>query len=674
MPTIAELYQQILGRAPESQAVADYWNQMFGAEIDPSEEAIFQQAAAPELAARQQQQSLTADAPTAQTNTLSSLANTEPVTTSQSSSTMTPAQIEAQRRRTYASGAGAGDQAAALAQLPIETQKLFTDFADLASMKSAAENDTSRLGAQLGAKRFNQAGGQAALDAMERQIQSDPATAQIHADLTAKYGRTSFGDAFMREIAPMLVDAALVYTAGLGINSLAGAGGASASSATAASAASAGGTVGDMAAMYESALGLTPAEAMAAAEGALASGTTATQLAATLAEAGLITGSEIVALTGNAALGESVNSIIAKLATQIPTGTSTIVGGTSMTAEQIAALEAGGKIVAGEVIDKLGNVVDPIKKVVTDIGGDVLDAGKKVVTDGGDVLDVGKKVITDGGGNITDLLSGVKDGISLSDLLAGLTGIGASLYGANQASNSAAEAARIQKEASDAALAENKRQFDLSSGEFTRQYDLSSEELKRQYDLGQAAQMPWRTAGETALGSQMDLMGLGANGAAGQLSSLTSSPGYQFRLGEGTKALDRSASARGGVFSGAAGKALTEYGQNFATNEYGNRLSQLSSLSGQGQAAASNQAAYGQNYAGNVGSLGSNYAGSLANLGSNYAGNMSNLLTGGANAQGAATIAQGNARQAGILGAGTALSNLFNPPKQQQTLADLLRG
>lgn len=46
------------------------------------------------------------------------------------------------------------------------------------------------------------------------------------------------------------------------------------------------------------------------------------------------------------------------------------------------------------------------------------------------------------------------------------------------------------------------------------------------------------------------------------------SPGYEFRFGEGMKAIERGASARGGVLSGATQKALVEYGQGFATSEY----------------------------------------------------------------------------------------------------------
>lgn len=46
-------------------------------------------------------------------------------------------------------------------------------------------------------------------------------------------------------------------------------------------------------------------------------------------------------------------------------------------------------------------------------------------------------------------------------------------------------------------------------------------------------------------------------------------PGYQFRLEEGNKAIDRAAGARGGRYSGATLKALQRFGQDYASNEYG---------------------------------------------------------------------------------------------------------
>jgi hypothetical protein len=47
-------------------------------------------------------------------------------------------------------------------------------------------------------------------------------------------------------------------------------------------------------------------------------------------------------------------------------------------------------------------------------------------------------------------------------------------------------------------------------------------------------------------------------------------PGYEFRLAEGQKAIERSAAARGGLQSGAALKAAARYGQDMGSQEYAN--------------------------------------------------------------------------------------------------------
>lgn len=54
------------------------------------------------------------------------------------------------------------------------------------------------------------------------------------------------------------------------------------------------------------------------------------------------------------------------------------------------------------------------------------------------------------------------------------------------------------------------------------------------------------------------------------LQQFQASPGYNFRMQEGVDALDRSAAARGGLFSGRQGKALTDFAGNLASAEYGN--------------------------------------------------------------------------------------------------------
>jgi len=112
-------------------------------------------------------------------------------------------------------------------------------------------------------------------------------------------------------------------------------------------------------------------------------------------------------------------------------------------------------------------------------------------------------------------------------------------------------------------------------------------------DQAKAYMNPWREAGTDALGK------LQAKIAAGP-GDMEKSPGYQFRLDEGQKAIERSAAARGGVLSGAATKAALKYGQDFATNDYDNFLRRyyesmepLERMSGKGMSASQTMGNFG---------------------------------------------------------------------------------
>lgn len=81
-----------------------------------------------------------------------------------------------------------------------------------------------------------------------------------------------------------------------------------------------------------------------------------------------------------------------------------------------------------------------------------------------------------------------------------------------------------------------------------------------------------------------------------------STPGYQFGLTEGQRALESSAAASGGLFSGKAGKALTAYGQNYADQQgYSPYLDRLAGAAGIAQRATDQVGQYGQNTANQVG-------------------------------------------------------------------------
>lgn len=101
---------------------------------------------------------------------------------------------------------------------------------------------------------------------------------------------------------------------------------------------------------------------------------------------------------------------------------------------------------------------------------------------------------------------------------------------------------------------------------------------------------PYRQAGDAALPLLQRL--ITEPGAAEE--DLIASPGYQFRLEQGQQALERGAAARGQLVSGRTLKELQNFGQGMASQEYGNYLNNLRSLTNMGQSAAAQTGSFGQ--------------------------------------------------------------------------------
>lgn len=87
---------------------------------------------------------------------------------------------------------------------------------------------------------------------------------------------------------------------------------------------------------------------------------------------------------------------------------------------------------------------------------------------------------------------------------------------------------------------------------------------------GGAYQAPVRGAGRTfdAPSWSQDLTEPADPNLSGQ-ALLDQDPGYAFRAAEGKKALEQSQAAKGGLFSGEAGKEMARYSQGLASQEYG---------------------------------------------------------------------------------------------------------
>lgn len=116
-------------------------------------------------------------------------------------------------------------------------------------------------------------------------------------------------------------------------------------------------------------------------------------------------------------------------------------------------------------------------------------------------------------------------------------------------------------------------------------------------------------------------------------SKFFTDPGYQFSVDQGTQAIDRSAAAKGRLFSGATGKALQDYGIGRAEQQYGDWYNRIANLAGVGQQAAGSVSQAGQNYATQAGNAEQNAAAArasgyvnAANARAQGAGNVLGLL------------------------------------------------
>lgn len=171
------------------------------------------------------------------------------------------------------------------------------------------------------------------------------------------------------------------------------------------------------------------------------------------------------------------------------------------------------------------------------------------------------------------------------------------------AASSAKKAASVQAEAADSANETQRYIFD-------RSVELTE---------------PQREMGMNALSALSYEAGIGSKPQG--YKGFQATPGYQFRLKEGQKSLERGAAARGLRLSGKTMKGFQRYGDGLAAEEYGTHRNALAALGGVGQTATNSQIASGQQYA---------------------------------NAYGQNTLAAGNARASGYQGANNAIQGGFN--------------
>jgi hypothetical protein len=141
----------------------------------------------------------------------------------------------------------------------------------------------------------------------------------------------------------------------------------------------------------------------------------------------------------------------------------------------------------------------------------------------------------------------------------------------------------------------------------------------RMYDDTKTALAPYLESGKAGLSELTNRLGLGGGTTDANTGSLLKSfglsdyqedPGYQFRLSEGNKALERGLASKGQFTSmnPAAAKALTSYNSDQASQEYGNAydryntdqsniFNRLAAITGIGQTATGQTQSANTNYA-----------------------------------------------------------------------------
>jgi hypothetical protein len=333
------------------------------------------------------------------------------------------------------------------------------------------------------------------------------------------------------------------------------------------------------------------------------------------APAGLTTGADATAaqgaaggfsvIPGSTSLGGALESAVGNAAGQslIPgsLGTAGVAGSAISPAAQ--ALLAGGAGAAGAAVGGAAGGAGATGAATTAAGA-----------------------ATGAGGALNRILAGTGTAGDFLTLGIPATGAIASLLAGANASNASSKAAQAQEQAAQAAIAEQRRQFDVT----------------------QANNAPFLATGTAANARLSQLLGTAPGYTGSDAGSLTKpftsadlnadpvyNSGLQFGLDQGTKAINARAIAGGNYDSGATLKALTQFGNDYGStkandsfNRYqtqqGNTFNRLSGVSGTGQTAV----------------------GQVAQAGTNAANTVSGLLTD-----------QGTARSAGIVGGSNAFTN-----------------
>lgn len=157
--------------------------------------------------------------------------------------------------------------------------------------------------------------------------------------------------------------------------------------------------------------------------------------------------------------------------------------------------------------------------------------------------------------------------------------------------------------------------------------DAAMAATQQNYDRTKTDLQPYITAGGNALGTMQALNN-------GDYSAFKVSPDYQFALTQGLQGLDRSAAARGSLYSGGHSADILNFASGLASRNYGDFYNRLAGLAQTGQSAASNLGSVGTGNAATIGSASMYAANANANAAYNNASTLGNFAGQAANAFG----------------------------------------
>lgn len=199
---------------------------------------------------------------------------------------------------------------------------------------------------------------------------------------------------------------------------------------------------------------------------------------------------------------------------------------------------------------------------------------------------------------------------------AAVVGAGASIIAGNKAAKAQKNAATQQAQSAAAQIAEEQRQYDQTREDYA----------------------PYRETGYKALDTLSSLYGVNPDGSTiDPTAALKATPGYQFTLDQGLKAIDRGNAARGVLNSGGADKARLRYAEGIASSTYDSYANRLAALSGVGQSATGSTAAAGQAATAGIGAANQQIGNAAINAGNARASSYAN--TGSAINNGASNLA-----------------------------------